>query len=479
MLILTAIIRCMQIIDVTVKNHRSIRDEVCLDLARPSLKTNLPKGDATWATSLYPATAIYGANASGKTSVVRAIHFIRQAISSSAAQWLSEEQVVRDPFRLDTETVNASSVYRISFVLTSHWKDDGPPPAGGVRYDYAFSLSPEGVNWERLDGYSTQRATRLLERVTKDGVTSMKVAPGLGGVFEVSSRELALSRALRTGRRFFHQVAKDIVEGIETVGLSSNEQLRRFSIIMSYRDNNRLTLHELVAIAQAADVGILDIKVNEEEVEPREDLWPLVGPLIEVAIKASFKDAERGGKSDSSHSEQAKSKSLPSDVRSILTSLVFRHNSREKDGEFDLLLGDQSEGTRSWLSLVVVIIHALRAGSVALVDELDTSLHPYLTAQVVRLFQDPDTNPKGAQLIFTTHDVSLLAPNMDLGLERGQVWITEKDRYGATELYSLGDFTDLNSKSNLSKQFLEGRFGGVPWLAPSLLSLVAIGEDGE
>ena len=122
----------------------------------------------------------------------------------------------------------------------------------------------------------------------------------------------------------------------------------------------------------------------------------------------------------------------------------------------------ESLGTFVWFSFLGPLLTVLDHGSVLLVDELDASLHPVLAAEVIRLFQDPAANPRGAQLIFTTHDATLLGTSMvDRPIDRDQVWITAKRRTGETELYPLIDSRPRKDE-NLERGYLRGRYGGVP-----------------
>jgi AAA15 family ATPase/GTPase len=130
----------------------------------------------------------------------------------------------------------------------------------------------------------------------------------------------------------------------------------------------------------------------------------------------------------------------------------------------------ESDGTRAYFSAIGPILEALESGSVLLIDEIETSLHPKLTRELVRIFNSPDLNQNGAQFIFTTHDTNLL----DLGLlRRDQIWFTQKDKEGATELYPLSDFQPRTSQ-NIEAGYLGGRFGAIPFLDDqSLLDVIA------
>jgi predicted ATPase len=122
-------------------------------------------------------------------------------------------------------------------------------------------------------------------------------------------------------------------------------------------------------------------------------------------------------------------------------------------------LSSESEGTRAWFNLIGPILTALRDGSVVVFDELDASLHPTLSAELLRIFQSPTTNPNGAQLIFTSHDTSLLNH-----LNRDEVWLTEKRSDGSTRLGALADFAGerVRKSKNLEVAYLHGRFGALP-----------------
>ena len=128
-------------------------------------------------------------------------------------------------------------------------------------------------------------------------------------------------------------------------------------------------------------------------------------------------------------------------------------------GETTLSLLEESIGTQSLFVLGAKIIETLEKGSVLVVDELDTSLHSFITKMIIMLFQDKNINNKNAQLIFTTHDISLLDKDL---IRKDQVWITEKNDKGETDLYSLQDFENLREDTSFDKWYLSGKFGGVP-----------------
>jgi hypothetical protein len=122
----------------------------------------------------------------------------------------------------------------------------------------------------------------------------------------------------------------------------------------------------------------------------------------------------------------------------------------------------ESKGTIAFLSLLAPILRALDDGGIVCVDELDHSLHPLLAIELIRLFSETKRNPKGAQLIFNTHDTNLLSADV---LRRDQIWFTEKARDGASQLYPLTDFK-ARREENLENGYLQGRYGAIPYLNP-------------
>jgi predicted ATPase len=129
--------------------------------------------------------------------------------------------------------------------------------------------------------------------------------------------------------------------------------------------------------------------------------------------------------------------------------------------ELPFEIAEESAGTQTWFTLIGPALTALRRGQVLLFDEIDASLHPRLSARLLELFQDPKTNPHGAQLIFTTHDTSLLNY-----LNRDEVWLTEKGSDGETTLTALAEYggDKVRRSLNLERAYLQGRFGAVPEL---------------
>jgi hypothetical protein len=196
----------------------------------------------------------------------------------------------------------------------------------------------------------------------------------------------------------------------------------------------------LVDLLATADVGISDFQIVQVD-DPSSLVWPLLRPT------------------DDSMSLLKKRLANPKFVVDVdRAALLFRHGQAEALFDFR----DESAGTRSWLSLLPDALDALEVGGTMVIDEIDASLHPLLTARLIGLFREADTNPRGAQLIFTTHDASLLGTALgEEVLARDQIWFVEKDRNGASRLYPLSDFKPREGE-NRERRYLGGSYGAVP-----------------
>jgi uncharacterized protein len=143
--------------------------------------------------------------------------------------------------------------------------------------------------------------------------------------------------------------------------------------------------------------------------------------------------------------------------------LRFHHATDTGSAVFDFV--DESSGTRNLLLLAAPVLTALKNGHTLVIDELDTSLHTLLVRELVRLFHNPEVNTGGAQLVFTTHDTSLLGAQ-EL-FRRDQIWVVEKDRDQSSALVSLAEFSPRKNET-LERGYLTGRYGGIPFLSDSL-----------
>jgi AAA domain, putative AbiEii toxin, Type IV TA system len=403
-------------------NVYSFRDEFELDLRSRKRGEGGSKSEPT------RVVAIYGANASGKSNVIKAIGWMGMAVRGSAMDWTPNGGVPRPLFKLDPAAREEASLFEQEFLID------------GVRYVYGFEVSDERVETEWLYEYVTERRRTLFVRDAEAEDEYDFKGRWLKG-------ELDQIRKLTRPNALFVTVGAQL----------NNPQLTR---VFEWFEEH------------AGETGTPDpAQVHWMWPDDRLDArFAGIQPLLAMAdlgiVGAAFVERE-----------------IPSrDGRRHVRELRLQH--RGVEGPVDLDFHEESGGTQTWLALVDFVLAALRDGGVLVHDELDASLHPALVAEFLRLFRDPKANPHGAQLICTLHDVSLLgSAHADPPLDRREVWITEKDSMGRSELYPLADARPA-TQENLERGYLRGRYGGVPrvgagWLAMDVAKLLEGEEPGQ
>lgn len=422
----------MHLLHFTFENHRSFRDEATLDLTRSSLKTlRLPQG-TTWGDHIHHVDGIYGANASGKTNVLDALHYTLGAIGSSATSWLDHSQFPRVPFALTPQTTTAPATFELEFIHD------------GRRYEHRFVTNTHGIVEESLRVVNAR--WKAIYTRSEDGRVK-----GLSGVSKVAPRELVLSRAAQLRNTTVTPVWEALMRGFDLYHVGDREVRARLDRIARQLQDRTLSLDALVTLAHIADTGITDIEVEERAIPPQ-----FAQLLAQMIAPSNDTDQEDTPENSSDEAEELSN--------FIARNLLFRHGT--ESGR--LRHSDESTGTMAWLALGTAVVSALRQGKVLVVDELGASLHPQLSRLIIDWFEDPEINTTGAQLIFTSHDMTLLDAGRGDREKWEQVWFVEKGSDGASELFNLADFP-LQKGSNIVKQYLEGRFGGVPYTVPSLI----------
>jgi predicted ATPase len=402
-----------------VSNHRSIHEPIelsmiAVDRDRPSTRRFEVLNE-----QVLTVAGIYGPNASGKSNVVDALAWLSNAVGRSLRAW--DVIVPRDPFRF-AGGPSEPSTFDVELIVDH------------VRYHYSLEVDDDAVVLEALFSYPLRKQRTLFER---DGA-NLNVRRELGSL--AGTRELltpttlVLSAASRLHEPELRAVAQAI-SGIQTLVPHRRRPGPRFGLDPAhYFSTARLfdRQHEpslfddvdlgqpddresALALLRLADLGIDDVQVVEEP---------------------------------------ARDSAIGREPRRVLQ---FIH--RATDEEIALPINEESDGTRTWFRLIGPVLSTLRRGQILLFDEIDASLHPRLSARLIELFQDPETNPRDAQLIFTSHDTSLLNH-----LNRDEVWLTEKGKDCATTLIALAEYggDKVRRSLNLEKAYLQGRFGAVP-----------------
>ena len=427
------------LIEFTVGNFRSFYQPATLSMLATLLRDD-PKLDENnifqvGKLSLLRSAAIYGPNASGKSNLVRAMMFFRNLVRTSATKLQTGEKIDVERFALNVLSRNSPAYFQIVFLLE------------GKRYRYGFEVDNERIHSEWL--YQTaQRETRLFVREAD--------------VFDVSSifkREapISLQEKTRSNALFLSVLAQfnsptaiallnwfDVhFRGIS--GLNDDSYtgytVNRFEKDETFRQRVRY-------MVRLADVGIQDVSVKN---------IPLDHPNLPEEMREMLKDlAKKEGKPENELSLRGREAVVPT-VETLHP--IFDGETQAGEESFDM--DDESEGTQKFFALLGPLFHTLENGSVLIIDELEARLHPLLTRELVRLFNSSQSNPHNAQLIFATHDASLLGECL---LRRDQVWFTQKNRFGATDLFSLAEMKERKDASYL-KNYLNGHYGATPHIA--------------
>ncbi|NUT91217.1 MAG: ATP-binding protein [Saccharothrix sp.] len=416
-----------------VGNHRSIRDEQELLLVPAYAKDR----------QAVPVAAVYGANASGKSNLLDGLKFLTDAVRDSFAKWPAEGGVPRRPFRLDPAARKRPSTFVVELL------DDD------VRYVYGFEVDDERVLSEWLYAYPEKRKRVIFER-ERDEVKFGSTVADLRITLDVlegllRSNALFLSLAARTKLGpllpVHHWLTSKLAFRLALPAVDETE------IVKLLLGESRVS-RRFVDLVKVADFGVSAVGLSIEMTPEK---------LVEL-----FGDLSRESWADS----------LP-ELALRLNVSELRLKLTHGDGEQAFHLGDESAGTRSWLALLPSVLGLLEDGGVLVIDEIDASLHPRLTAQLVALFRDARVNGGGAQLVFTTHDPSLLSPALgDDVLRRDEVWFVEKRDDGATDLYPLSDFHPRKDGENLARRYLGGSYGAVPNLLEGDFVEAFVGPGG-
>ena len=412
------------LIEFRVKNFRSLRDEQTLSLVADKDKSlqesnTMPSGIKA-APTLLRSMAIFGPNAGGKSNLIKALQFMRAVVAESASVMQPGQAFHTQSFRFEATSVAQPTEFDVSFVLD------------GIRYQFGFALTAQRITREYLLVYKAFKPQLWFERYFDEasGKDLYDFGTGLKGpksVWEGATRPnaLFLSMAVQLNSEqlqpvfawFVKQLA--IFNEITPLG-------QHFSIEMLRKPEGKRAICDFLT---SADISISDIEVVTRKVS---------GQAVHFDMAAE--------KTEVRNEEQ--------EVHELLFHHVTDH------GEAVFSLGDESMGTRNLLFPTGPVLEILDKGMVLVVDELGSSLHPLLVRRLVELFQNSRFNKKGAQLIFTSHDTSLL--DQDL-FRRDQIWFVEKDRYQASKLYPLSDFSPRKNEA-LERGYLMGRYGALPFL---------------
>jgi AAA15 family ATPase/GTPase len=418
-------------------NFRSFRDEQELSLIAGPFKDQpevvlRPSGIKE---GVLPVAAIYGANASGKTNVIRAFEFMVSAVGSSHRNWKPDGPIPLDPFVTAGNAKPKPSEFEIDFLVED------------VRYCYGFRIDSEAILEEWLYAFPQGKKQTWFHRKQGSAISFSTKMPGENRVIERLTRKnsLFLSAAAQNNHEHLLPVYKWLTELLFVTGDRSIYHYHTAKLCESpdYKS-------EVAKLVLSADLGIGEMIV--EELKPPERVKEMNEALAKL-FKLDYP--------------------LSAEIVKPRPEIRLLH----MFGENAVLFGrdQESAGTIAYLVLLGPAVDAIKKGAILLVDEIDASLHPLLAIQLIRLFNSPSTNPNHAQLIFNTHDTNLLSGNL---LRRDQIWFTEKNADASSHLYPLSDFKP-RKEENLQSGYLQGRYGAIPFINPDEFLLRFEATNGE
>ncbi len=415
------------LLEFRIRNFRSFGQESVLSLVASGDKELLDANTASTSLSSLPrvvrSAVVFGANASGKSNLLRAILLMRGVVLESVA--LQPGQLFNvQPFRLDEALTKEPTLFEVTLVLE------------GIRYQYGFEFTQARITKEWLLVYQKAKPQRWFDRQydAKSDKEIFEFSSFLGGqkrAWQEATRpnSLFLSTAVQLNSEQLRPLHSWFSESL-VVLLDGGHIPFDYSTNLVQTPDGQSAVRSLIS---SADIAITSISAVRRK-----------------GFLQQFKFDLATGKSES--------QSQPGDVLMP----TFRHQAGKVSADFEY--HDESQGTQKLFSLAGPLLDIIRNGKILVIDELDSSLHPLLVRQIVSTFQDPVQNQKGAQLIFSTHDATLLDGHL---LRRDQVWLTEKRRDQSTELVPLTEFSPRKGEA-LEKGYLSGRYGGVPVLDSSL-----------
>lgn len=436
------------LLDFTVENSLSFRETQQFTMRR----TGRASQNEGWAQPrVSTLAALYGGNASGKTNFLSCLRFFSDFVSNSFRQGDSNSGTGLVPFLLDSDSAEQPSTFFAEFIA-----------ADNNRYQYWFTLTRtrvvEEVLW--LFRATTNRKTVLFERESGKSIRFGAAMGTNGRLVERITRgnSLLLSAAAASGVKAVQPAYDEITKTMQHRGtVNFNEH---FPAVTHRLQRDPKLAEQVAKLVRYADLGITDVDFREQDPPAEQIEWL---ESLAVALDALSRVSGNAQAADSSASNESPRFRVPH----VLFSHTGRHGITRPFSE-----QWESDGTRNAMLLFLWVIQSLTSRSVTLLDEIDTSLSPALLSEILELYRDPATNPFQSQLIFTTHDLSLISrsgaePQV---LDRDQIWLVLKNRFGESSLHPLTEWENRNGV-NFGKNYQHGAYAPTP--NPSLHDTVA------
>lgn len=414
------------LLEFTVGNYRSFHKQCTFSLEAQKNIIEEPKTNvvSVGGYKVVKTVAIYGPNSSGKSNLINALDNMKNCVINSV-RLNDKESLPYDPFLLSDEANEEPSHYEVLFLMD------------GLRFRYGFEYTLDAIIEEWLFVKNNTKKEKPLFIRTEEGIgVSEKDFPeGVGNEVKTNDNRLFLSLCAQLGGTISKKVIDWFNNGYQVISGLQSANYIRFSKEMFH--NKKDGYKEALSFFQTLKLGFDQLITEETEFDP----LSLSGNVILRGSK------NKGIKFNTIHHKYNKNGDAIGDV-------IFDMDNNE------------SAGTLKLIELSGPIFSTLLNGSILIVDELDAKMHPLISQYIIKLFNDPETNPKNAQLVFSTHDTHLLSARL---LRRDQIWFTEKDNREQTDLYSMMDIvlpdgSKPRNDTNYEKNYINGRYGAIPFI---------------
>jgi AAA15 family ATPase/GTPase len=416
------------LIGFSVGNYKSFKETVTLSMVASSITEEdkeldennvFPINDKL---SLLKSAAIYGANASGKSNLVAAINFMKWFVLNSSKETQVSDAIDIEAFRLSTQTEKEPSFFEIVFLLEDK------------SFRYGFEVNAREVVSEWLFQADDSEEKMLFKRGFDNYILD-DFPEGQGISDKTRSNALFISVVAQFNGKISGKILLWFSKTLQLISGLEDRQYRKKTLESFENAGHR---HDIIEFIKKLDLGILDIE-------------PENAPVFFI----SDNTAQYGGPYGNLYP-----------YSETKTTVYTSHRKYDADGKqtskmerFDMEK-HESEGTNKLFALAGLLLDTLRTGKILLIDELDARLHPLITRELICLFNSNETNPHNAQLIFTTHDTNLLSSKT---FRKDQIWFTEKDNKGATDLYSLVEYK-VGKNASFERDYIMGKYGAIPFL---------------
>jgi uncharacterized protein len=418
------------LVNFTVSNFRSFKESQTLSMEATAIRELneyvIPKDKYR----LLPSAVIYGANSSGKSNLLKALLVMQKVVLESVKLNPDDLIVGYEPFVLSEESISEPTSFEIQFLIDS------------VKYRYGFDFDASSIKAEWLyEKKGGEREYNLFLRAdTEIQYSKKRFLEGLKiKNLSVEKNRLLLSLAAQLSEPVSQGIMKwfkmcNVISGIEGTGYENftikmlKEHIVGYDEAVSFLRNMKLGFDNIEIEESDFNQGALSDKMPQEM---KDQLTKTLSGKKILSVNTVHKIYDKENK-------------------------VVGTKSFNKDRM-------ESEGSKKLIEMSGPIFDTLLNNKVLIVDELDAKLHPVLTRELVKVF---NSQSRGAQLIFATHDTNLLNINL---FRRDQIWLTEKNEAEATELYSLVEFKESEGKkvrkdSSLEKDYMKGRYGAIPYI---------------